>query len=422
MGFWSKVLSWVPRNNFERVWRELYAGQPAASGISVTPDSAMRCAAVYACVRVLAESVAQLPRQVYQRDADGGRTKFPGHPLYPLLNQQPNEWQTSFEFFEMLMGFLCLRGNAYAHKNIVRGQVVELIPLHPDCMQVKQLPDYTLVYTYTPPAPGGLSGGEAKVIPTNEIMHIRGLSSNGYMGLNPIQAYREAVGLSLAMERHGAKLFANGAKPGGVITVPGTMNEKAQQNLRESIEAIHAGPENAHKTMILEQGAKWDGTGMTSEDSQFIESRKFQRGDIASIFRVQPHKIGDLERATFSNIEQQSLEFVTDSLMPWIIRFEQVFQRDLIAPRDQASIFVKFNLDALLRGDTKSRYEANNLGISGGWKTRNECRMQEDLNPIEGLDEILTPMNMAMGADPGKLSTPPADPGKGGTKPAEEKK
>lgn len=408
MGFRSAIANlFRPRNDDPlRVIRELYGGQPAASGVHVTPDSAMRCAAVYACVRVLSESVAQLPRHVYKRNPDGGKTRYADHPLEEVLNRQPNEWQTSFEFFEMMMAFLCLRGDAFAYINRVRGQVVELIPMHPDCMEVKQRADYTLEYSYR------RQGMEPLPVPATDVFHVRGLSSNGYRGLAPITAYREAVGLAVATQTHGSKLFANGAKPSGTVSHPKPLSDQAAKNLRESIEAANAGMENAHRILLLEEGMKWDPMTMTAEDSQFLETRKFQRSEIASIFRVQPHKIGDLERATFSNIEQQSIEFVTDTLLPWLRRFEQAIARDLLQNKEKRTVFVEFLVDSMLRGDTQSRYTAHNLGINGGWKTRNECRLAENLNPIDGLDEILTPLNMTKGAVPAPDPTPkpPADP------------
>lgn len=363
-----------------------------ASGVAVSPDSALRCAAVFACVRVLAEDVAKVPLILYRRTASGGKERATDHPLYPVLHDRPNPWQTSFEFREMMQGHLELRGNAFAFINRVGGRVQELLPIHPDRVSAKQEADYSLSYKVQ---------GNPDPFPAERILHLRGLSSDGVTGMTPISLGREAVGLALAAEQHGARLFGNGARPGGILEHPGKVSAEAATRLKTSFEEMHGG-RNVHRTALLEEGLKWTQIGMTSEDAQFLETRKYQRSEIAALFRVPPHKIGDLEKATFSNIEQQSLEYVGDSLQPRVTRWEQRLAASLLTPVERKTYYVSFLLEGLLRGDTKARYEAYGRAILDGWMNRNEARLREDLDPVEGLGEFLQPLNMT------PAGTPPA--------------
>jgi HK97 family phage portal protein len=369
MGFWSRLLNPF-RNSMSSLdlFRKIYGGRLSSSGIVVNSNTAMQCGAVYACVRVLSESIAQTQLPIYRRKQGGGRVQSFSHPLHTLLNISPNQWQTAFEFREMIMGHLCLRGNAFAWKNLVGGQVRELIPLHPDFMLVRQLPDYSLEYTYTNP-----NSGKQDTIPTEQIWHLRGLSSNGFVGLNPIEQQREAIGLSLATERHGARLFANAGRPGGVLRHPKILSDKAKRALQESFDREHSG-DNAHSTLVLEEGMEWSQVGMTSEDAQFLQTRKYQRSEIASIFRVPPHMIGDLERATFSNIEQQSIEFVSYTLGPWMRRIEQSISKFLMTDAERAYTFPFHNSGDLLRGDKQSRYTAYASARNNGWLNGDEIQ------------------------------------------------
>lgn len=363
------------------------AGMKSQSGQVVNPETAMRVSAVYACIRVLAETVAQLPLIVYRRLPDGqGKERATDHPLWKLLHDAPNRWQTSFEFREMFMGHLCLRGNAYALKSRARGRLRELIPLHPDRVQVKQEDDLRLTFEVS------LKDGTVKKYEQKDIFRLNGLSFNGFTGINPIRYAREAIGLSLATEQHGSLLFKNGAQPIGVLTHPQTLTPEAGKKLKESWQEAHSG-DNQFKTALLEEGLAWKPLGMTSEDSQFLETRKFQRNAIASIFRVPPHKIGDLERATFSNIEQQSIEFVTDSLMPYLRRWEQSITRDLVLPVERGEIFVEFLVDGLLRGDSKARGKFYVEMVTNGLLSPNEIREMENRNPYEGGDEFIRQLN-----------------------------
>lgn len=380
---------------------EALGASKSASGQSVTADTAMQVAAVYACVRVLAESVAQLPLTLMERTSDGGKQPAREHRLWGVLHDSPNPYQTSFEWREMMQGHLGLRGNAYSFINRVGdGRVHSLDPIHPGRVTVEQLPDYTVRY-HVRRADGG-----TKEYGAAQILHLHGLSSNGVTGLSPLRLARESIGLALATADHGSRLFGNGARPGGVLSTDKQLSTEAQARLKASWQSAHGG-DNRLGTAVLEEGLTWTAIGMTSEDAQFLETRKFQRNEIASIFRVPPHLIGDLERATFSNIEHQSLEFVVHSLMPWLVRWEQRLNTALLTTEERRRYFVKFNVAGLLRGDLKSRYDAYHIAIGDGWLNRNEVRELEDRNPgPKELDEYLVPLNMA------KADGTPLDPTK----------
>jgi HK97 family phage portal protein len=338
-----------------------------------------------------------LPLNVY-KGAENNRAYAKKHPLWTVLHDQPNDFQTSVEFFEMMVLSLCLRGNSYAYINRTSsGKVIELLPLHPDMVRVEMGANFNLTYTITMP------DGSFKTFGVGEIFHVRGMTLNGWLGISPIAYARESIGLALATEKFGGQLFRNGAKMGGVLEHPGKLSDAAYQRIKGSFDNATSG-ENAHLTQILEEGMKFSKVTMTSEDSQFLETRKYQRSEIASIFRVPPHMIGDLERATFSNIEQQSLEFVTYTLMPWLNRIEKAIKRDLLLPSERDSVEIKFSPSALLRGDASARSTYYHNGIMDGWLVRNEARAMESdigiiLNDIDGLDVPLMPLNMTDGTD-----------------------
>lgn len=398
MTFWDRIkFAFNPKSSSlakpDRWLIEALGGGTSKSGQAVTPESALQCAAVYACVRVLAESVAQLPLILYKRTKEGGKERATDHPLYAKLGVKPNGWQTSFEYREAQQVNLALRGNAYSFINRAGGRIMELVPLHPDRVKVEQLDDFTVQYHVK-------TGHKESIIPASEIHHVRGLSTNGLTGLSPIAMAREAIGLSLATEEHGARLFMNGARPGGIVSRPKDApkwSEEAAKRFIKSFSEVHGG-ENRGSTAMLEDGMTFTVVGMTSEDAQFLETRKYQRSEIASIFRVPPHMIGDLERATFSNIEQQSLEFVMHSLMPWLRRWEQAISRDLLTERERETYFAEFLVDGLLRGDIVSRYSAYRTAIEAGFMSRNEARIRENMNPEDGLEKFLHPMNMTDGS------------------------
>jgi HK97 family phage portal protein len=405
MGIFDKLKNWRIKSASNPDWGTLeryiawaFGGGASASGIVVNPQTAMQSAAVYACIQVLSQSVSMLPLNLYQKGVNNERKIATDHPLYPILHDQPNDWQTIVEFLEMMIVSLALRGNAYAYINRTqRGRVAELLPLHPDMVRVSMEAGFQLRYQVTMP------DGTFQNLEPGQLLHIRGMTLNGWVGISPIAYARESIGLALATEKFGSQLFRNGAKMGGVLEHPGQLGQEAYQRLKDTFDEAHSG-ENAHKTAILEEGMKWSKVSMTADDSQFLETRKYQRSEIASIFRVPPHLIGDLEKATFSNIEQMSLEFVTFTLMPWLTRIEKAIKRDLLTANERLEYSVKFNVSSLLRGDAKARSDYYHNGILDGWLTRNEARLFESdigniLNPLDGLDTPLMPLNMTDGSD-----------------------
>lgn len=356
-----------------------FGSNDSSTGVSVTPDTAMRAAAVFSAVRLLSESVASLPLILYRRVEVGGRDgreRAVNHPLYNKLKVNPNPEQTSFEWREMQQQHLSLRGNGFSFIDWGRGgRVKNLFPLHPDRMDVRRKTDGSLVYEYR------RLSGKTEYFAPDEILHLKGLSDDGVKGLSPIEVAREAVGLSLATEDYGAKFFGNGTHIGAYIETDAPLTKDTAKNLKESLARDHGGLMNSHKIPIFDNGMKLQRLNMTAEDAQFLESRKFQIGEIARIFRVPPHKIYDLDRATFSNIEQQSIDFVTDSVMPWLVRWEQRLSKTLLKPSEQDEYFFEFNMDALLRGETLARQEAFQIMMRNGAMNPNEWRAKENMNP-----------------------------------------
>ena len=389
-----------PKNRVGGGWNFLFGG--TTSGKAVNERTAMQTSAVYACVRILAESVAGLPLHVYERTANGSKSTKPSHPLYQLLHDEPNREMTSFVFRETLMSHLLLWGNAYAQ--IIRdgrGFPIALYPLLPDRMAVDRNENGELVYTYQ------TDKGQVKLRREN-ILHIPGLGFDGLIGYSPIAMAKNAVGLALATEDYGAAFFANGANPGGVLEHPGVIKPEQADRLRESWQSQFGGA-NAHKVAVLEEGLKFHQMSIPPEQAQFLETRKFQINEIARIFRVPPHMVGDLEKSSFSNIEQQSLEFVKYTLDPWVVRWEQSLQQALILPSEKATIFIKFNLDGLLRGDYQSRMQGYSTGIQNGFMSVNDVRGLEDMNLLtaeEGGDLHFVNGNMVKLADVGAAYKP----------------
>jgi len=359
-----------------------------SSGKTVNERTAMQTTAVYACVRVLAEAIASLPVHTY-RYTDRGKEKAIDHPLYYLLHSEPNPEMTSFVFRETLMGHLLLWGNAYAQ--IIRdgrGKVIALYPLMPDKMTVDRAEKGELYYLYN-------KEGVIYPLRSDEVLHIPGLGFDGIVGYSPIAMAKNAIGMAIATEEYGAKFFANGANPGGVLEHPGVVKDPAR--IRESWNAVYQGSGNAHRVAVLEEGMKFQSIGIPPEQAQFLETRKFQINEIARIFRVPPHMVGDLEKSSFSNIEQQSLEFVMYTLDPWVIRWEQAIHRALFSPSEKREYFTKFNVNGLLRGDYQSRMQGYAVGRQNGWLSADDIRELEDMNKLpngSGGDKYLVNGNM----------------------------
>ena len=353
------------------------------SGKPVNERTAMQTTAVYACVRILAEAVASLPLHVYEYQDDGGKKLVHDHPLYYLLHDEPNPEMTSFVFRETLMSHLLIWGNAYAQ--IIRdgaGRVLGLYPLLPDKMEVQRDDRGNIYYVYSRNSdenPTFKEYGNIK-LKAEDVLHIPGLGFDGLIGYSPIAMAKNAVGMTLACEEYGASFFANGANPGGVLEHPGVLKDPSK--VRESWNSVYRGVNNAHKITVLEEGMKYQQIGIPPEEAQFLETRKFQINEIARLYRIPPHMVGDLDKSSFSNIEQQSLEFVKYTLDPWVIRWEQSLQRSLLLPGEKGKYFIKLNVDGLLRGDYQSRMNGYAVGRQNGWFSANDIREMENMNPI----------------------------------------
>ncbi|MEF9990419.1 MAG: phage portal protein [Christensenellaceae bacterium] len=357
----------------------------STSGKVVTERSSMQMTAVYSCVRILSEAVAGLPLHFYQYTGNG-KEKAIDHPLYAILHDEPNPEMTSFVFRETLMIHLLLWGNAYSQ--IIRngkGEVLALYPLMPNKMTVDRNKSGQIVYQYNTSKEDAISSqGGTVTLKSSDVLHIPGLGFDGLVGYSPIAMAKNAIGMAIACEEYGAKFFANGATPGGVLEHPGTV--KDPQRIRESWTSTFGSSGNAHKVAVLEEGMKYTPIAISPEQAQFLETRKFQINEIARIFRVPPHMVGDLEKSSFSNIEQQSLEFVKYTLEPWLIRWEQAMVRSLLSVEEKKQYFVKFNVDGLLRGDYASRMSGYATARQNGWMSANDIRQLENLDRISAED------------------------------------
>lgn len=376
-------------------YRFLFGGL-SSSGNCVTEMSAMQMTAVSACVRVISETIAELPLNVCRYDDDGKAIKAVSHSLYGLLHDSPNDEMTSFIFRETLMTHLLLWGNAYAQ--IIRngkGEIIALYPLMPNKMTVERDENKKLFYRYYYSYDEAHSDNKAYIILSpDEVLHIPGLGFDGVIGYSPIAMAKNAIGLGIATEEYGSKFFANGASPGGVLEHPGIIQNP--ERIRESWNTAFSGS-NSHKIAVLEEGMKFTPISVAPDEAQFLETRKFQIDEIARIFRVPPHMIGDLDRSSFSNIEQQSIEFVKYTIAPWVKRWEQSFEQKLLTEIEKKKYFISFNLDGLLRGDYESRMNGYAIARQNGWMSANDIRKLENLDlipPEKGGDLYLVNGNM----------------------------
>ena len=346
----------------------------SASGKAVNPSSAIQVSAVYACVRVIAETIASLPFHVYETTENGSR-KAPEHPLYRLIHDEPNKEMTSFILRETMLAHLLLYGNAYCQIiRTGRDKIDSLYPLLPDKMEVDRDAGGLLTYTYT------TSDGKRWRLEPRDVLHIPGLGFDGVMGYSPIALEKSAIGLGIAAEEYGSKFFSNGARPSGILTHPNTVKDPAA--LRASWNAAYGSSSNASRVAVLEEGMTFVPLSLPNNEAQFLETRKFQVSEICRIFRVPPHMIGDLDRATFSNIEHQSIDFATHTIRPWLVRIEQAMNRALFSENEKGRFYVQFNIDGLMRGDYKSRMEGYAIARQNGWMSANDIRALENMNPI----------------------------------------
>ena len=348
------------------------------SGQDITADTALRVSSVFSCVRLLSETMAAMPLGLYQKQ-DRNRIEAKDHPLHQLLSNLPNSEMTSFDFRTQVMASLLLQGKSYSQ--ILRdraGRVGEIWPQMPNICQLDRDKSGKLVLVVE---------GEPKAWTMDKVFRINGLTTNGVDGLSPIGLMRETIGSAMAMEHYSAALFGNGAKPGGVLSIPGQLSSKGQDRLIESWNKTHGGADNANKVAVLQEGMKWEQIAMNAADAQFIESRKYNRSEIAGIYGVPPNMIGDLDRATFSNVENQGLQYVIYSCVPWITRFEQSAFRDLLTPEERKTYYTKFNVRGLLRGDTTARSAFYRELFNVGAYSPNMILALEDENPVEGGDQ-----------------------------------
>lgn len=403
MSLRTRVARWLLRGTHPRdpaLAEWLGIANRSAAGVSVTDDAAMRVAAVYSCIRVLAETVAGLPLLVYRRKAGGGKERATDHWLYPVLHHAPNSWMTSFGWREMAMVHLCLRGATYARLAGDRRNL-RLVPVHPDRIRRTVLDDSgRLTYAVA------RSNGTEEILLQEELLRIPFMTQDGIKPITPIQVQRESIGAAYGAADYGARFWANDARPsGGWIEMEGNFkDDDSAKSFRQKWQDAMSG-ENRHKTAFLPRGMKYHPLSLTMEDAQFLETRKFQRSEIAGIFRVPPHMIGDLDRSTNNNIEHQGLEYLTDSLLPRLVSWEQALSRALLSVQEQDEYFFEFLVDAVLRADFKTRMDGYAVGIQNGILSPNEARGKENLNPRDGGDTYYMPVNMAPSNAP--APTPP---------------
>jgi HK97 family phage portal protein len=402
MGWWQRLLGIEPDEARQSspasgsfgsvesaVLASLEGARSTSAGVTVSEESSLRHTAVLACVRILANSVAMLPLPVYKRLSPRGKERAPEHPLYPILHEQANPEMSAFELRRWLMQGVLLWGNGYAEIAWSdAGTVSALWPLRPDRVEVERR-NGALVYRCTLPT------GSVIWLPQWKVLHLRGLSGNGVTGYSVVrQLINESVGLGLATQEFGSRFFGNGARPGVVLKHPGTLSDKAYANLRAGWAGEHEGLSNAHRVRILEEGMDVVPLSVPPEEAQFLQSRKFQVTEIARAFGVPPHLIGDMERATFSNIEHQYMEFLQFSLGPYLRQIEQVIHASLMTASERRLYFVEHVRDSILQADTMTRYQAHALGRQWGWLSVNDIRALENMNPVAGGDEYLVPLNM----------------------------
>lgn len=371
------------------------------SGVYVTEDTALRMVTVMSCVRAIAETVGNLPLVLYR---ENGRIREPAKDdsLYEILYKRPNDWQTATDFWQMMTAHAVLRGNGYAQ--IVagrRGAVEQLRPLHPDRMTVKRLENGRLRYEYRMPDSAVVTN-----YTQDEIFHLRGLSLDGIVGVSPITLHAETIGGSHATEMFGSNYFGNACVPSFAIEYDKPLKTEQIRVLKESIRGEHGGPSNAHKVMILEAGMKLSQMKVSAQDAQLIEARKLNDAQICSIFRVPPHLAGVQDKSTYNGLEQQNLSAITYTFMPWCRRIEQAIGRDLIT---DDTLYAKFNMNALLRGDSQARQAFYASALQNGYKSINEVRALEDDNPIEGGDEYRVQLNMVNTGPSQTVGTEPED-------------
>lgn len=368
-------------------------GSNSYAGNVVNEDTALTFGAVYACIRIISESVAMLPLLTYRRQKDGGKERAVNHPVYDLLHDEPNPEMTPLEFREVITSHVASWGNGYAEIEWSNsGRPLALWPLNPGKMDIERK-NGQLRYNYT------LPNGQGRTLPAYRIHHVRGLGKNGIIGYSPIRLAMQSIGLGLGTEEYGARFFGNGARPGGMLKHPGKLSDTAYDRLKKSFTDAHEGLSNAHRLKILEEGLSYEAVGIPPEEAQFLETRKFQVTEVARWWRVPPHMLADLDRSTFANVYEMSQEFLTYTLQPWLTRIEQALRRDLLTSSERKELLIEHLIDGLLRSDPAARSQFYQMMITNGVMSRNEVRIRENLNPYPGGDSYLVPLNMMQAGD-----------------------
>jgi HK97 family phage portal protein len=386
----------------------LSGGTATAAGVNVDTDTAMNFVDFFAGVRAISEDVGSLPLPLYERLMPRGKKRAPEHPLYEVLHDQANEFMTSFALRETLQGHALTWGDGCAYIERDKGHVVGLWPLRPDRLTPKFAHlgrgKVRIVYLYTDPV-----NGIRTTLLADEVLHVAGLGFDGLRGYSLVSQGRQAIALGIATERFGAAWFRNGSRPAGVLTHPNAVSEGARTRMKQDWEELHRGLDRAQRVAILEEGVKWESIGIPPEDAQFLQTRQFQKGEMATLLRIAPHKIGDLEHATFSNIEELGIDHVVSTIRPWCIRWEQSIRARLLTDVERKRYFAEHLIDGLMRGDMKSRFEAYAIAKQWGWESSNDIREKENENPIGAAGDVyLVPLNMVNAAD---LATGGADGG-----------
>lgn len=387
-------------------------GVSSAAGVSVTPETAMQLTAVGGCVRILATATAMLPLKPYRNLPGGGRETARNHPLYNLLRWQPNNWQTSFEWREMMMGHLLLRGNGYNYI-VPRGDgaVDAIVPLHPDKTTPFWAPDGKVAYEYID------KDGKSHIYLQHEIFHLRGMSTEGLKGQSVIEHHRETIGLSIAAEQFGGRYFGNGTVVSGVLQTDKELSDPAYERLKKDWASRHQGVSNAHNPAILEDGLKWQALTVNPEDAQFLETRRFQVSEICRIFGVPPHMVAEVSGSTSwgTGIEQQGIGFVVYSLQPWLTRWEQAIRRDLLTGNGSRDLYAEHNVEGLLRGDSAARAEFYRTLFGLGSISQDEIREKENMNPLPNGEgkKYYVPLNMISTDQAARQPAPDVPSGKG---------
>lgn len=401
MGWWQRIKARFAQRDMSpsdpRAWTSFSGlAEETSAGVKVDHDRALGLAEIYSAIRACSEDLAAMPLLTYRRGADGSRKREDDHITAALLEDSPNPYMTGQDLREALGGQVELRGNAYAEiERNGAGRPVRLWPLRADRTE-PFLGDKGGLY-YRVGWGGGIRQNEPGgiILPARLVLHLHGFSSNGIMGYDPIALHREGIGNALALQEYGARFFGNGSRPGGVLSHPGKVSPEAKKAMKESWELTQGGLKQSHRVALLEEGVTWTAIGISPEHAQFIESKKLKVSDAARIWRYPSHMLGDLERSTDNNIEQQALEYVIYTLLPRAKRIEGRVRLSLLAENERRSVFVEHLFAGLLRGDLKARYEAYQIARQGGWLSVNDIRRLENMNSIgpEG-DIYLSPLNM----------------------------